>query len=318
MSETRAWKLMLLVNPTAAGVNPRHCKAVQEALADHDVTMVETEKRDHATELSRQAAADDFDAVVVLGGDGTLNEAANGLVGTETAIAALPGGSTSVYARTVGMSRRPVKAALQLCQALADGSIRRVGTGNVNGRHFLFHLGVGYDAAVVGRVEGYGQMKRKLGQSVFVFAAFATWFKHYDRSRPRFQVEFDDGEVVPDGYFGICLNTNPYTYLGALALDVAPGAIGATGFTMVTLRRLKVGTLLGVMSRALSKRRQVAGHRRVSYRPDQARIRIVGNGPVPYQVDGDFLGEADELVVVHQPHSLRLLAPTGEPAPEPS
>ena len=328
------WRLLLVVNPTAAGVNAGVRKGIEQALSAYDLTVAETADRDHATDLARAAAAQGMDAVVVLGGDGTLNEAANGLIGTDTALAALPGGSTSVYARTVGMSRRPVKAADQLCALMATGGpergaegpsgpsereahgpLRRVGTGSVNGRHFLFHLGVGYDAAVVGRVEGYAHLKRRLGQSVFIYASFATWLRHFERGWDRFRVEFDDGGAVPEGYFCICLNTNPYTYLGPKPLDVAPEATAQNGLVVVTLRSLGAGTLLGVTSRALSRKRHVNEHRKVAYRAEQRKVTIVGEGAVPHQVDGDYLGEADRLEVAHHPDSLLLLAPPVSPAP---
>src|SRR5580765_4470918 len=105
---------MLIVNPYATRVDWKARMAATQALVvDHDLTTVETAKRDDATTLARQAAADGFDVVVVLGGDGTVNEAANGLVGTTTALAALPGGSTSVFARTIGMAPKVAKAAPQ-------------------------------------------------------------------------------------------------------------------------------------------------------------------------------------------------------------
>ena len=167
---------MLLINPSASTVDWKSRMAANSALVTaHDVTTVETTKRDDATELARQAAKDGFEAVVVLGGDGTLNEAANGLVGTSTALAALPGGSTNVFARTIGMAPKATKAAPQLAAALARGndSLRTFGLGTINGeRHFLFHLGVGYDAEVVAQVERRSSLKRKIGQEIFVYSSF--------------------------------------------------------------------------------------------------------------------------------------------------
>ena len=70
---------MFLVNPAASSVTPRTRVVIQKALAsDHQVVLAETIRRDHATKIAREAAEDHFDIVVVLGGDGTLNEAANG------------------------------------------------------------------------------------------------------------------------------------------------------------------------------------------------------------------------------------------------
>src|SRR6516165_352000 len=97
-------KLLLLVNESASSVTPRARVVIQKALAaDHEVTFAETSRRGHASRLAQGAAADGVNVVVVLGGDGTLNEAANGLAGTDTALGVLPGGSTNVFARTIGL-----------------------------------------------------------------------------------------------------------------------------------------------------------------------------------------------------------------------
>src|SRR5579871_7020381 len=138
-------RLLLLVNTSASSVTPRARVVIQKALAaDHDVHVVETSRRGHATRLALGAAADGVDVVVALGGDGTLNEAANGLAGTGTALAVVPGGSTNVFARTIGLTNDPIEATGELLAALGNGvgGIKRVGLGNVNGRRFLFHVGV--------------------------------------------------------------------------------------------------------------------------------------------------------------------------------
>ena len=88
-----------------------------------------TSRRGHASRLARGAAATGTDVVAVLGGDGTLNEAANGLAGTECALAALPGGSTNVFARTIGLADEPLDATAQLVAATAANSIESVGLG---------------------------------------------------------------------------------------------------------------------------------------------------------------------------------------------
>src|SRR3546814_12893388 len=91
---------------------------------------------------------------------------------------------------------------------LAQRSIRRVGLGSVNGRYFLFHVGMGFDAAVVAQVERRAGLKRYAGHPLFVYSGFDTWIRHYDRTRPRFALRFADGSVVDDGYLSICLNTD--------------------------------------------------------------------------------------------------------------
>ena len=301
----------LIVNPAASAVTDKKREAVRRALARHDVEEVETEERDDATQMAREAADAGVDWVVVLGGDGTANEVANGLLGTDTALAALPGGSTNVFVRTLGMSPKLGRAAAQVDDALARGSTRLMPVGMANERAFLFHVGLGFDAAVVAQVERRSTLKRTIGQAIFVYAAFATWFRHFDHRNPGFTVEFEDGSLVDDGYFSICLNTNPYTYLGPKPLNVAPGATGESGLTAVTLRTLEVRSVLGVTARALGSGDRVARHPRVDHRRDLRRVTVRGYRPVPWQADGDYLGEADRIVLTQSPHRLRVVVPPG-------
>src|SRR5947209_6002466 len=260
-------KLLLIVNSSASSVTARARVVIQKALsADHDVSVAETSRRGHATRLAQGAARTGTDVVVVLGGDGTLNEAANGLVGSTAALGVLPGGATNVFARTLGLANDPIEATGALLEALARGSIRPVGVGSVNGRYFLFHVGVGYDAAVVEQVEKRAGLKRYAGHPLFAWCAVATWLRHYDRSRPRFAVHLADGTVVDDGVFSIVFNTNPYTFLGNRPFDAAPEATLDRGLVALTLRDLSLRTLLPVVAAALRKGGRVRGRRCTDYR----------------------------------------------------
>jgi diacylglycerol kinase family enzyme len=273
------------------------------------VTVAETSRRGHATRLAQDAAGSNVDVVVVLGGDGTLNEAANGVVGSDTALAILPGGSTNVFARTIGVVDDPVEATGQLVAALASRSMRRVGVGIVNGRYFLFHVGMGFDAAVVAQVERRATFKRYASHPLFVYAGFATWFGHFDRSRPRFSVHHADGSVVDDGYLGICLNSNPYTYLGSRPLDLAPDASMTTAMAMVTVRTLEFWPFIGIVASALGSGRRLRHHHSVDYRTGVHAVTVRGHGAFPYQVDGDYLGEVDHLAISRQGDALTIVSP---------
>src|SRR5262245_40941047 len=239
-------RLLLVVNASASAVTARRRVVIQKALsADNDVTVAETNRRGHATRLAQGAANDGVDVVVCLGGDGTLNEVANGLAGTDTALAPLPGGSTNVFARTIGLPNDPIEATGALMDALAKQSTERIGLGTVNGRYFLFHVGLGFDAVVTQQSDCRAGLKRYAGHVLFIYAAFASWVRYYDRSRPRFAVHFTDGTVVDDGYFGVCLNTNPYTFLGNRPCNLAPGTTLDRGLSMFTLRALTPTILIG-------------------------------------------------------------------------
>lgn len=307
-------RVTLIVNTTASSVTPRTRVVIQKALsADHDVEVVETARRGHASRIARGAAKAGAEVVVVMGGDGTLNEAADGVCGTETALAPLPGGSTNVYARAVGYSNDAVEATSQLLSALAQQSFQRIGLGAVNGRRFLFHVGIGFDAAVVQQVERRAFLKRHLAHPLFVFSAFSTWFRHYERHRPRFGIEIPTGdgrERFDDCYFAIVSKTDPYTFLGSRPLHIAPEATIENPLALTAFRTLDFGVLVPAAASALWKGRYLARHRRIVQRSHLTELRVSGYGPVPYQVDGDFLGYADELRFTYEPQSLTLVLPS--------
>ena len=302
-------KVLLIVNSSASSVTARAKVVIHKALsADHDVTLAETNRRGHAARLAQGAAGNGTELVIVLAGDGTLNEAANGLAGTATALAPLPGGSTNVFARTLGLPDDPVEATGALLDAVARGSIRRVGLGSVNKRYFLFHCGIGYDAAVVSLVERSGQLKRYAGHPLFVYAAVDTWLRKYDRKHPHFVVQHDDGTLIEDGYFGICFNTDPYTYLGARPLSLAPDATLDTPLTMVTVRTLRLSGLVPLVVRAW-RGKAIAGTRGVDYHANVTGFTVRGHGTFPYQVDGDYLGEVSSLRFRYEPAIIDLVIP---------
>lgn len=303
-------EILLIVNATASSVTARIRVVIQKALsADHHVTLAETSRRGHASRLAQSAAAAGTGAVVVLGGDGTLNEAANGLVGTDTALGVLPGGSTNVFARTIGLPNDPVESVGVLLEALDRRSIRRIGLGSVNGRYFLFHAGLGFDAAVVAQVERRSTLKRWAGHPLFAYATLTTWLRHYDHSHPRLQLRFPDGTVVDDGYFTIVLNTDPYTYLGNRPLHASPATGLDDALGVVTLRSLRLPTVVRVLAATLGSGQALARNPMVDRRTGVTSLHVEGIGPFPYQVDGDHLGEVTSLDVAYEAGVLALVVP---------
>lgn len=311
-------KIVLIANASASSVTARTRVVIQKALsADHDVELRETARRGHATRIAKGAAAEGVDLIAVLGGDGTLNEAANGIVGTTTALAPIPGGSTNVFARTLGLPEDPVHATAVTLEAIESNSIRSIGLGSANERYFLFHVGVGFDAAVVEQVEKRGHLKRYAGHAFFAWAGFDTWVRHFDRKNPHFAVEHSDGTVTTDGYFGICLNTDPYTYLGTRPFTVVPSATLDAPLSMVTLRSLSAFNLAKLMMSSLSNPDGVTTGRGVDVRNDVTSARITSETPFPYQLDGDYLGDATSIDLKWRPDAIRLVVPDGRHVPRP-
>jgi len=298
-----------VVNAFASSVTARNTVVVHRALSQgNDVEVVETNRRGHATRFAQDAARRGVDVVIGFGGDGTLNEVATGVAGTDTALGVLPGGSTNVFARTLGMPNDPVKAVRQLADGIAARTFEPIGLGKVNGRYFCFHTGVGYDAAVVKEVERRASWKRWLGHPLFIYAALRTWMVDYDRQSPHFRVEHDHTTV--DGFFTVVLNTNPYTYLGNRPLDLSPAATLDRGLVAITFRSMSLGAILGGLGGAL-RGGGVEASDTLDVRTDLASLRITAahDHGVPYQLDGDYLGETRSLEFVHVPEAVRLVRP---------
>ena len=137
----------------------------------YDVQAVDTQAKGHAIELCREAAHEGYDVVVAFGGDGTVNEAANGLVGSPTPLTCLPGGATNVYGRMLGIPNDVVDATEHLL-GLADAwRERRVDLGRLGDRRFVFSAGMGLDASVVERVDSNPRLKARFGPWYFAHSA---------------------------------------------------------------------------------------------------------------------------------------------------
>ncbi|NLA36755.1 MAG: hypothetical protein GX868_13885, partial [Actinobacteria bacterium] len=249
----------------------------------------------------------------VYAGDGTLNEAANALIGTTVALAPLPGGSTNVFARTLGLPDNATEATRIVLDSLAAESIRHIGTGSVNGRHFLFHCGVGWDATLVRQTEKRARFKRFLGHGLFVWCGLETWFHLYDRTRPHFAVHHEDGRTIPNGCFTVVQNTNPYTFVGHHPFNVAPDLTLVDPLAVTTLTELRSKPFLGLMWDTLRSPESLVTHAIVDHVAKTNGLTITADEPVPHQADGDDLGDATLLEFHHHPDSLRVVIPERYP-----
>src|SRR5215213_7672071 len=173
-------RMLIIVNPYATTVSNRLKNLVVYALQGrYSVEAVDTQAKSHATQITREAAQEGYDVVVAFGGDGTVNEAANGLIGSETPLTCLPGGSTNVFCRTLGIPNDVVDATEHLLRMADDFEPRRVDMGVVNGRHFVFGSGIGLDASVVERVDSHPKLKARLREWYFTYSAVTTFMRHY-------------------------------------------------------------------------------------------------------------------------------------------
>jgi diacylglycerol kinase family enzyme len=275
----------------------------------YEVDAIDTESRDHATELCREAAREGYDVVVAFGGDGTVNEAANGLAGSDTPLSCLPGGRTNVYCRMLGIPTDVVDATEHLLQIADDWRPREVDLGRVNGRGFLFSAGVGLDASVVERVDAHPRLKARLGEWYYTWTAIQTFNRRYLLRPPRFEVQVGDERI--EGVTAIVQTASPYTYFGNRPVEIAEGATLEGGdLAAVVLKRASPIDIPTVIWRAMSRRARITRHRQVRafQALDGLRMRSLDERPLPLQVDGDYIGEASEAVFGVTPRGIRIVA----------
>jgi diacylglycerol kinase family enzyme len=303
---TPSKRMLIIVNPYATTVSDRLKNLVVYALrGSYHVDAVDTESRDHATALCREAANEGYDVVVAFGGDGTVNEAANGLAGTDTPLSCLPGGRANVYCRMLGIPTDVVDATEHLLRIADDWRPRRVDLGHVNGRHFVFSAGVGLDASVVERVDAHPRLKARYGEWYYTLTSIQTFNRHYLLHPPRLEVELGSERVA--GVTIVVQNASPYTYFGSRPVEINEGATLDSGdLAGVVLTRARPIDIPTIAWRALSKRAKVAGHRRVHpFRGvSELTVRSLDERPLPLQVDGDYIGNAREARFGVTPHGI--------------
>jgi diacylglycerol kinase family enzyme len=293
----RAKRMLVIVNPHATTMSERLRHLVVYALQGRfEVEAVVTERKGHAIELCRAAAAEGFNVVVAFGGDGTVNEAANGLAGTGTVLTCLPGGSNNVFGKLLAIPNDVVDATENLLRLADRWEPRAVDLGRVNGRWFTFAAGVGLDASVVERVDRHPHLKARFGPWYYAEAAVQTFLRHYVVNPPRLEVEVGGERMRAVSAF--FQNGETYTYFRDRPINVVDGArLDSGDLAGAVLTRARLYDVPSVTVRALSGAVRIARHRGVRVFKDAAAatVRSLDNRPAPLQVDGDHV--SDDIVV---------------------
>jgi diacylglycerol kinase family enzyme len=304
-------RMLIIVNPYAATVSDRLRHLVVYALQGrYEVDAVDTEARGHATEICREAAHEGYDVVVAFGGDGTVNEAANGLLGSSTPLCCLPGGSANVFGRMLGIPGELVDATEHVLALADDWRMRRVDLGVVNGRCFTFASGLGLDASVVERVDANPHLKARLGPYYFTWVAVTTFVRRYLVSPARLEVCCADGTLL-EGITAVVQNGAPFTYFKSRPIDVAEGASLESGaLAGAVLHRATPAGMPSLAWRVLSRKARLIRHRQVTglERFTELTVRTADARPLPLQADGDYLGEVGEARYSLLPRALNVVA----------
>ena len=317
-ARTRAAKkrMLIVVNPYATTVSDRLKNLVVYALQGrYEVEAVTTRARNHATEISREAQEGGYDLVVAFGGDGTLNEVANGLAGTGIPVSVLPGGSTNVVCRTLGIPADVVDATEHLLALVDDFRPRRIDLGIANGRRFVFACGAGLDATTAMRVDARPQLKTRAGRWFYTGVAISSFYSRYLRDPVRMRLEVEGGSS--EGVTAVIQNSDPFTYFGRQAVRVCEDVAFDSGtLSVAMLRRAAQRDVPTIAARVLRDRLRLSDHRQIDHfaAVTSGRLESVSRDregklrPFPVQVDGDYIGEHGELELGIDPDALTVVA----------
>jgi diacylglycerol kinase family enzyme len=307
----QAKRMLVIVNPYATTMTVRLRHLVVYALQGrYDVEAIETERRGHAIELVTAAVGEAFDVVVAFGGDGTVNEAANGLAGTSTPLTVLPGGSNNVFCKMLGIPDDVVDATEHLLRMADRWEPRAVDLGCLNGRWFTFAAGVGLDASVVERVDAHPALKARYGAWYYASAAVGVFLRRYVVNPPRLEVTVDGREPLR-GVSAFFQNGEPYTYFKSRPVNLVEGArLDSGDLAGVMLTRARPYDVPTVTFRALSGAARIAKHRGIAALAGvrSATIRSLDGRPVPVQVDGDHMSDETVAELSVAPAALRVVS----------
>jgi len=314
---SRKKRMLVIVNPYATTVSDRLKNLVVYALQGrYQVEAVSTQAQNHATQICREAREEGYDVVVAFGGDGTLNEVACGLAGTDVPVSVLPGGSTNVVCRTLGIPNDVVDATEHLLGLADDFSPRKIDLGLANGRHFVFSCGAGLDATSASRVDANPRLKARAGRWFYTWTAVSSFYSDYLRNPVRMRVEVE-GEGDSEGVTALAQNSDPFTYFGRLPLHLCEGAALDNGtLSMAVLRRAAQRDVPTVAARMLAERFPLPDHRQIDHYQGFVEARVESTSrdrenrirPFPVQVDGDYIGDHGEIDLGIAPAALSVVA----------
>ncbi|WP_190023173.1 diacylglycerol/lipid kinase family protein [Streptomyces hiroshimensis] len=320
-------RALLVVNPSATTTSARTRDVLVHALAsDLKLEVATTEYRGHARDLARQAAeSGNTGLVVALGGDGTVNEVVNGLLhaGPDPEglprLAVVPGGSTNVFARALGLPNDVVEATGALLDALRDGTERTVGLGLAAGtpgtedegvppRWFTFCAGFGFDAGVIGRVEQQRERGKRSTPALYVRQVMRQFVGETHRRRGTITLERPGEEPLENLVMSIICNTAPWTYLNNRPVYASPQASFDTALDVLGFTKLSTPAAGRYVTQLLTStpERGPRGKHTVSLH-DQTQFTLHSQVPLPFQMDGDHLGVRSSVTFTGVRRALRVI-----------
>jgi diacylglycerol kinase family enzyme len=304
---------LLIVNRHATSMTGTVADLAVRSLAGLvDLDVERTRYRGHAREL---AAATDADLVIVHGGDGSINEVVNGVMGRASAdgqsqplIAVIPGGGANVLARGLGLPVDAAAAIRRLREGIVAGRHRTIGLGLAGDRYFTFSAGLGWDAEVVGEVDRLRAEGHRESASLFLRTLVRQYYRGTDRRRPALTLERDGEPPVSDLFMTIITNRSPWTYLHSRPVLPVPNPDFNSGLDLLALRRLRLTRVVGAVGQMLYIRSRPPRGRDLLSVLGSETLTLRSSRPIAFQVDGEFLGETEAVKFQFVPDALRVVA----------
>ena len=316
-------RAVLIVNPNATSTTAAGRDLLAHALESRvKLTVAHTDHRGHAIEIARDAARDGIDVVIVHGGDGTVNEVVNGLIGDcgqtppahGPAVGMVPGGSANVFARALGISPDPTEATNQLVDLLGEfrrgGQWRRIGLMDCGERWGVFTAGMGVDGDVVAAVEEQRDKGRKVTASRYIRVAIREVLASA-RKDPALTLHLPGRDPVPGVHFAFVSNSSPWTYANSRPVWTNPTTTFETGLGIFATTSMNVWANLGLVRRMNSKKPKIEAKHLVRD-DDVAWVRVTADTPVACQIDGDYLGQREMMTFTAVPNALAVVAPAAK------
>ena len=309
-------RTLLVINHFATTTDDAICATVCASLCETlDLTVVNTGARNEAIQIAKAARDQGYELVIGLGGDGTLNEIANGLLADGPnpqgpILGAIPGGNANVFARNMGFENDAAKATSQLLTAVRNESFKTIGVGKIStenlSRWFLFNSGFGLDAAVLASMEARRESGKNASDATYVMLALRELFARTDRKKPELSLVGESGEIYSDAHFALLINLAPWAYLGKRAVNPMPAASHESALDAYAPTTMSIPALWSLVRGAM-KGISALDDERVITLADQKQIQISAKRPLWIQVDGDVISKARELTAVHIPNALRVI-----------
>ena len=311
-------RAVLIVNPNATSTTPAGRDLLAHALESRTtLSVAHTDHRGHAIEIAAEAARGGVDVVIVHGGDGTVNEVVNGIVGElgpgapGPAVGVVPGGSANVFARALGISPDPIEATNQLVDLLGDyrrnRRWRRIGLMDCQERWGVFTAGMGVDGDVVAAVEAQRAKGRKVTASRYIRVATREMLAKA-RREPTLTLQLPDREPISGVHFAFVSNSSPWTYANKRPVWTNPDTTFETGLGVFAITSMNVWANLGLVRRMLSSKPRIEAKHLIRD-DDLAWLRITSTTPVACQIDGDYVGLRESMQFTAVPDAVAVVAP---------